>query len=44
MEVSDLSGRSMEQIYSGELSPGSHDFPYDAEGLKKGIYLLVFRH
>lgn len=44
LEVLDLSGRSLEVMINGELSPGSHDFSYDSSGLKKGIYLLVFRH
>lgn len=44
LEVLDLSGRSLEVISNGELSPGRHDFSYDSSGLKKGIYLLVLRH
>jgi len=39
LEVFDLSGRSVRLLGDGNLGPGEHEVPLDAQGLPSGVYL-----
>jgi PKD repeat protein len=41
LDVVDMTGRSVMEVYQGELSAGDHTFPIQAEGvLSKGVYFV----
>lgn len=42
IEVFDLSGRRVDEVFRGELGAGIHEFPWSAEGLASGVFLARF--
>ena len=41
LAVYDLLGRRIRTLSTGSITPGSHQFDFDADGLSSGIYLYV---
>ncbi len=42
LAIFDLTGRRVAEVFRGELGAGSHEFPWNAEGLASGVYLARF--
>ncbi|MDP6570187.1 MAG: C25 family cysteine peptidase, partial [Candidatus Marinimicrobia bacterium] len=40
ISVIDLTGRNLEKIFEGNISPGAHTFSWEAGGYPSGVYLI----
>ena len=43
MNVRDLSGRNLRQLFSGVLSAGSHEVDITTEGISPGVYICELK-